>query len=44
MDVVGGKQGTTPENLERVLKARGVLEPASSKEAQELDNALEGTQ
>lgn len=44
IDTVGGKQNLTVENLERVLKTRGVLKCGSDKETQELNSALLGAQ
>lgn len=42
--MLGGKGGITPESLDRVLKARGLLEPTTAKETKELNSALMGPQ
>jgi len=45
VDVIGGKQGITSQNIEKVLKIRGLIEPSNANEAKELDSALvEGLQ
>jgi len=40
VDIIGGKQGLTAENIEKTFKIRGLFEPSSKAEAKELESAL----
>jgi hypothetical protein len=40
VDTIGGKSNLTTENIEKIFKIRGLIEPASRVEAKELESAL----